>query len=222
MKMMKNWKMVGLVWLSVGLTAGAETVVLFDGKSLDQWEASKGGAPGAGWVIDAEGALHRKEKSGDLVSKQVFGNFELEWEWKISEGGNSGLKYWVNAISNQQLGLEYQLIDDERHADALKGGKRQTAAIYDVKAAEAKATKPVGEWNQSRVVAKGGKLEHWLNGKQVVAVDTKTDAWREMLKASKFLKYMDQGFAPGSGRLLLQDHGDPVWFRNIVLKKLED
>jgi hypothetical protein len=208
--------------LAVGSLLAGETVVLFDGKSLDQWEGGKGEAPGEGWVIEADGSLFRKEKSGDIVSKLAFSSFEMEWEWKISEGGNSGVKYWVNKIANQNLGLEYQLIDDERHADALKGGNRQSAAIYDIKAAAEKAAKPVGEWNKSKVVAKGTKLEHWLNGKQVVTVDTASEEWKERIAASKFLKYADQGFAPGSGKILLQDHGDQVWFRNIVVKKLDD
>lgn len=207
--------------VSAGTLLAGETVVLFDGKSLEQWETAKGEAPGEGWVVEADGVLFRKDKSGDIISKQAFGQFELTWDWKISEGGNSGVKYWINKIGNQNLGLEYQLIDDERHADALKGGNRQSAAIYDIKAAEAKAAKPVGEWNSSKVVVKGTTIEHWLNGKRVVTVDTATGEWKERLAASKFLKYMDQGFAPGQGKILLQDHGDQVWFRNIVVKKLD-
>lgn len=208
--------------VTAGTLVAGDKVVLFDGKSLEQWENAKGEAPGEGWVIEADGTLFRKDKSGDILSKQAFGNFELTWEWKISEGGNSGVKYWVNKIANQNLGLEYQLIDDERHADALKGGNRQSAAIYDIKAAAEKAAKPVGEWNRSKVVTKAGKIEHWLNDTLVVSIDTASEEWKERLAASKFLKYMDQGFAPGKGKILLQDHGDKVWFRDIVVTPLED
>jgi hypothetical protein len=83
------------VTLLASFAAAGETVILFDGKNLDQWEDGKGGAPGAGWVIEADGSLFRKEKSGDLLTKKSFANFVMEWEWKIAEGGNSGVKYWV-------------------------------------------------------------------------------------------------------------------------------
>ena len=201
----------------------AEPVVLFDGKSLEAWASSKGGAPGAGWVIEADGSLHRKEKTGDLISKQSFKNFELEWEWKIAEGGNSGVKYWVNAIAKQNLGFEYQMIDDERHGDAKNGAKRQTAALYDIKgAATDKPGKPAGQWNTSKVVVKSGRVEHWLNGQRVVEAQIGSEEWKPLFAASKYVKYADQGFAPGHGKILLQDHGDPVWFRNIRATPLAD
>ncbi len=204
-------------------TAMADVVVLFDGKSLEAWEGAKGGAPGAGWVIEADGSLHRKDKAGDLVSKQSFTHFELEWEWRIGQGGNSGVKYWVNAIAKQNLGFEYQLIDDERHADAKNGPKRQTAALYDIKGAAASSVvKPAGEWNRSKIVVQAGKLEHWLNGASVMSVALNAEEWKPLFAASKYAKYSDQGFAPGRGRILLQDHGDPVWFRNIRLTRLPD
>lgn len=203
--------------------AAGETVILFDGKNLDQWEGSKGGAPGAGWVVEEDGSLFRKEKSGDLLTKQSFKNFMLEWEWKISEGGNSGVKYWVNEIAKQNLGIEYQLIDDERHSDAKNGAKRQTGAIYDIQgAAEDKKVEPAGQWNSSQLIVKGKILQHWLNGNLVAEADMGSEKWKELFAQSKYVKYADQGFAPGSGKILLQDHGDPVWFRNIHLTTLDD
>lgn len=206
-----------------GLAIAGESVVLFDGKDLSAWESGSGGAPGSGWVIEADGSLHRKEKTGDLVTKASFANFEMEWEWKISEGGNSGVKYWVNSIAKQNLGFEYQLIDDQRHADAKNGVKRQTGALYDIKGAAAeKVVHPAGEWNSSQLVVKGKTLQHWLNGNLVVSVDMGNPEWEKMFAASKYVKYGDQGFAPGHGKILLQDHGDPVWFRNIRLTKLDD
>ncbi len=198
-----------------------ETITLFDGSSLEHWESTKGDAPGEGWVIEADGALFRKDKSGDILTKQEFKNFELEWEWKIGEGGNSGVKYWVTKINNQNLGIEYQLIDDKRHLDALRGGSRRTSAIYDIKAiSDEKPVKPAGEWNTSKLVVKGSKLQHWLNGVVVVEADTASEEWKELFAKSKYVKY--EGFAPGHGKILLQDHGDPVWFRNIRITKLDD
>ncbi len=199
----------------------ADTIVLFDGKNLDQWQSAKGEAPGAGWVIEADGSLFRKDTAGDLLSKQEFGNFTLEWEWKIGEGGNSGVKYWVTQIKGQNLGIEYQLIDDERHDDAKKGGNRQTAAIYDIKAAaEDKPSKPAGEWNSSKLVVNGTRLQHWLNGALVTEADTTSAEWKELFAQSKYAKH--EGFAPGHGKILLQDHKDPVWFRSIRITPLAD
>lgn len=209
--------------LSAGVSGAGESVLLFDGKNLDAWESGNGGNPGEGWVIETDGSLYRKEKTGDLVSKESFANFEMEWEWKIGEGGNSGVKYWVNSIAKQNLGFEYQLIDDERHPDAKNGVKRQTGALYDIKGASAdKVVKPAGEWNASQLVVKGKTLQHWLNGNLVMSIEKGTGEWKELFAASKYVKFSDQGFAPGHGKILLQDHGDPVWFRNIRLTKLDD
>lgn len=205
--------LVALLACSLGLHAG-EVITLFDGSSLDQWQGAKGGAPGPGWVIEPDGTLFRKDRSGDILTKQEFKNFTLEWDWKISVGGNSGVKYWVTEIKGQNLGIEYQLIDDQRHADAKKGGNRQTGAIYDIKATiPDKPSKPAGEWNSSKIEVNGTMLRHWLNGALVVEADTASGEWKELFAQSKYVKH--EGFAPGRGKILLQDHNDPVWFRNI-------
>ncbi|MCB1227591.1 MAG: DUF1080 domain-containing protein [Verrucomicrobiales bacterium] len=215
-------------WLKIGLaltvlasqSEAAEAVVLFDGSSLDAFSSKDGGPPAPGWVIE-DGALHRAEKAGDLISKAEFSDFQLDWEWKVGEGGNSGVKYWVTPIKGQMLGLEYQLIDDERHSDAKKGGNRQTAALYDIKAPNAdKPVRKAGEWNTSRIVVKGGGIQHWLNGELVMEIDTQSEDWKQRLAASKYQKY--EGFAPGHGHILLQDHQDPVWFRNIRVTDLSE
>lgn len=194
-------------------------ISLFDGKSLTGWTNEKGEKPtGDAWTI-GDGILHLKGKGGNLISEKEFSSFELEWEWKISEGGNSGLKYWVNAIEGQQLGIEYQMLDDNKHPDAKKRGNHTTASFYDILAVSSdKPLKPVGEWNHSKVVALNGKLEHWLNGKLVGTADTQSEDWKKGLAESKFAKYPT--FAPGKGRILLQDHNDEVWFRNIRIKEL--
>lgn len=195
----------------------ADAVSLFDGKSLAGWTGSDGAKPGAGWVV-VDGALHLNgEKGGNLLSEKEYTNFVLEWEWKVEEGGNNGIKYWVTKIGGKEwLGIEYQMIDDAKHPDGLKGGSHTTGSIYDIKAPAAdKPLNPPGQWNSSRVVVQDGKIEHWLNGKLVCAADTNTEAWKTMIAGSKFKS--KEGFAPGKGRIMLTDHHDKVWMRGIKI-----
>lgn len=218
---MRKWFRSCVVGLGAGLiftVHAAEPIKL----SLDSFTDSKGGKPGAGWVTEADGSIHLSGKGGgNLISKHEFTSFELNWEWKLAEGGNNGLKYWVTQIGEQRewLGIEYQMIDDLKHADGLRGGSHTTASIYDIKEAAAqKPLKPVGEWNSSKVVVQEGKIEHWLNGKMVVAADTNSPEWKDLIAQSKFKA--KPGFAPGRGRLMLTDHGDRVWFKNLRITPL--
>lgn len=203
--------------LSIARAQG-EWTPLFDGKTLTGWSAPDG-AESEGWAAEG-GLLHFNGKGKMLLSDKEYSSFELEWEWKLAEGGNNGLKYWVTKIGGKEwLGIEYQMIDDLKHADGLKGGSHSTGSIYDIfDAAKDKDLKPIGEWNTSRVVAKDGKIEHFLNGKLVSSADTKTDEWKEHLAKSKFKS--KEGFAPGQGKLMLTAHGDPAWYRNIRIRAL--
>lgn len=192
---------------------------LFDGKSLKGWTAVDGKAPGAGWKV-VEGTLHLEGKGGNILSTEEFSSFELEWDWKIHAKGNNGVKYWVTQVGGKEwLGIEYQMIDDGGHADGKPGSNHATASIYDIKAAAAdKPLKPAGEWNQSRIIIKEGKIQHFLNGVVVVEADTASDEWKRLLSASKFRNKV--GFAPGKGKIMLTDHADPVWYKNIRIRRL--
>ena len=199
---------------------GADFVSLFDGQSLAGWHAPDGKKPGAGWKI-VDGTLHLDGTPGGmLLSDKEYTNFELEWEWKVEEGGNNGVKYWVTKIGGKEwLGIEYQMIDDSKHPDGLKGGSHVTASIYDIKEpANDKPLNPPGQWNLSRVLVKDGKIEHYLNGKLVCEADTKSEEWKTRIAASKFKK--KEGFAPGHGHIMITDHTDKVWYRNIRVKEL--
>ncbi len=212
---MKAAILLSLMLVSSALAA--EPVTL----SLADFTDGEGNPVPAGWVQDPDGTIHRVAKAGNIISKLEYTNFEVEWEWKLEAGGNSGIKYWVNKFpKGGWLGVEYQMIDDEKHADAVKGDNHNTASIYDIKgAAKDKAVKPAGEWNHSKVIVKNGKIQHWLNGKLAVEADSGSEEWKEGIAKSKFSKV--EGFAPGKGKLMLTDHGDPVWWKNIRVTVLD-
>jgi hypothetical protein len=188
--------------------------------TLADFTDAHGAAPSGGWSTDADGTIHLAGKGGgNLISKNEYENFTLEWEWKVAPGGNNGVKYWVTKVGGKEwLGIEYQMIDDAKHPDGIKGGSHTTASIYDIKEpAKDKAAKPAGEWNTSRIVVQNGKIEHWLNGQLAAEADTKSDEWKARIAASKFKN--KEGFAPGKGRLMLTEHGDETWYRKIRLTK---
>ncbi len=191
---------------------------LFDGKTLAHWTGPDGAKP-EGWLVEGDGILRFTGKGNFLLSAQEYTDFELTWDWKLAEAGNNGVKYWVTKIGKEWLGIEYQMIDDNKNADGLRGGSHNTASIYDIfDSAADKLLKPIGEWNSSRVVVKDGKIEHWLNGQLASHADAKSAEWKEHLAKSKFRS--KEGFAPGHGKLMLTAHQDPAWFRNIRVRTL--
>jgi len=196
--------------------------LLFDGKTSNGWRTFKKETfPAKGWVVE-DGWLHCLGKGGgDIISDTEFDDFELQWEWKQAEGGNSGLKYFVTESRKSALGHEYQMIDDERHPDAKQAdGKRVTASFYDVlKPDRVVPPKPPGETNLSRIVVRGNQVEHWLNGIKVLGYSCGSEAVKTAVAASKFKTV--QGFGDKiTGHLLLQDHESEVWFRNLKLRKV--
>jgi hypothetical protein len=195
--------------------------LLFDGKTLSGWHGYRD-APITGWEIQ-DGTLHAIGKTAGvaLVSSKAFSDFELSWEWKIAPSGNNGIKYFVTEARPSAPGHEYQMLDDDNHPDGKIGPHRQTAAFYDVLPPAAdKPRKPIGEWNTSKLVVRGNHVEHWLNGRQVLAYELGSPAVTAGIAKSKFAH--EPGFGDKiTGPIMLTYHNDDCWYRSIKLRELK-
>jgi len=191
---------------------------LFDGTSLDEWRGYEKIERPSGWVIENQ-ELHRKAGGGDLVTVGQYDDFELSLEWRVAEGSNSGIMYRIRLRDRAPYmsGLEYQVLD-KAHADA-KSPLTHAGALYALYPARPDLCKPRGEWNLARIVVRGNHVEHWLNGEQVVDCEMWSDDWNQRFKKSKFNRWSQFG-RTRKGHIALQDHGDPVWYRDIKIRKL--
>ena len=229
--------------------AQEEWIYLFDGSSTDGWRAYNGEELPPGWIakdgeltFDTELGLEQDYKGGkDIIyGAEEFENFELYLEWKLPEGGNSGIFYHLKEgyDSPPEVSPEYQLIDDENYArihdltayntslgytenPAELKPLQQTASDYAMHPANAdeKVLHPVGSWNSSKIVFTPERVEHWLNGKKVLSFVPWSDEWYEKKNSDKWKNSKDYGKFK-SGFIGLQDHSSPIWFRNIKIKKL--
>ncbi|MGC6423955.1 MAG: 3-keto-disaccharide hydrolase [Lentimonas sp.] len=195
------------------LGAALEWEDLFATGDFSNWTNPKGGPVGKGWSIE-DGVIFRGDKAWSLNTKKKYKDFELRFEWKISEAGNSGIKY----RAYESLGLEYQILDDEKHYDRQKPSHRAGSLYALVPAPDDKPLKPAGEWNTGRIVANGDHIEHWLNGVKIVEIEYGTDDWFERFNKSKYKKHKD--FGNWEGSIHLQDHNDDAWFRNVMIREL--
>jgi hypothetical protein len=195
-------------------SSSTEWTSLFASGDFSQWTSIKGQAVGEGWSIK-NGIVHRSgRRPGDIITKQQYKDFELCFNWKISEGGNSGIKYRTKG----RLGLEYQVLDDAKHKDS-KIPTHRAGSLYELAAApDSKPIHPVGDWNQSRILANGNTIQHWLNGEKIVDIEVGSDDWNQRFQKSKYSK--NQGFGSWTGPILLQDHNDEVWFKNVQICEL--
>lgn len=195
--------------------------LLFDGKTTNGWRGFKSKEfPAAVWVVE-DGTLKRPAKPGshggsDIITAEAFFDFDLRFEWRIAPAGNSGVKYLVTEDRSGPIAHEYQLIDDDKHPDALIGDHRKTAALYDALPATGKTLRPVGEFNASRILLRGRHVEHWVNGNKVLEYELDSDALRAAKAKSKFKDEPGWG-TKLKGHILLQDHGDEVAFRSIKI-----
>ena len=208
--------------------------LLFDGESTDHWRgAHQSDFPAQGWTVEdgtlivqsSDGA--ESQNGGDIVTNEEYSDFEFQVDFKLTEGANSGIKYFVTEEYNSEksaIGLEYQLLDDARHPDAKLGNNggdtRTLGSLYDLKAAPAdKPAHPIGEWNTARVVVKDNHVTHYLNGEKIVEYDRGSEEYQQLVQASKYKDWKNFGLAD-QGHILLQDHGNLVYFKNIKVRDL--
>ncbi|MHA7943826.1 3-keto-disaccharide hydrolase [Formosa sp. 3Alg 14/1] len=208
--------------------------LLWDGETTKGWRGAKLETfPESGWVIEngilsvlASGGAE-STAGGDIVTSESYGDFELTVDFKVNEGGNSGIKYYVDTNLNKgagsSIGLEYQILDDDLHPDAKLGnheGSRTVSSLYDLIQADInKPIHPVGEWNTAYINSKNNHVEHWLNGSKVLEYERKSDDFKVLVSESKYAKWPNFGELK-HGQILLQDHGDLVSFKNIKIRPI--
>jgi len=205
--------------------------LLFDGKTTAGWmNARTKTFPASGWeikdgVLTINPATKTKGGGGDIVTAGRFRNFELSVDFSYAKGANSGIKYFVDTESDNgkraSIGCEYQVLDDRIHPDAKAGvgGNRTLAGLYDLIAPGEKKDNGEDVWNTAKIVVNGNKVQHWLNGQITVEYERGNAAWKELVAKSKF-KDLDGFGEVEEGRILLQDHGNMVSFKNIKIREL--
>ena len=207
--------------------------LLWDGKTSEGWRGAKLSTfPAKGWAME-DGILKVKKgdggestNGGDIVTTRMYKNFILKVDFKITEGANSGIKYFVNPGLNKgegsAIGCEFQILDDDKHPDAKLGvkGNRKLGSLYDLIPAPAKKPFNKKEFNTAMIIVKGNHVEHWLNGEKLIEYERNNAMWNALVAYSKYKNWPNFGNAE-EGNILLQDHGDEVWYKNVKIKELK-
>lgn len=233
-----RWYMVGLLivgWIAAGCVPSAsdqstaehdaviasEWVDLLADGSLVAWRGYQRETAPEGWQVE-EGALtfNPEGERGDLMTRDSYGSFELALEWKITEGGNSGIIYRVSeeGEASWHTGPEFQVLDNDAYREQVEP-HQLSGANYAINAPSEEVVRPVGEWNTARIVVQGNHVEHWLNGTKIVEYEIGSADWEARVQASKFVDHPGYG-RQAEGHIVLQDHSDPVWYRNIRIRDL--
>jgi len=218
--------------------------IIFDGKTFNGWRGYNKDKVPVRWTID-DGSLKfngsgigeaQESDGGDIIFTHKFKNFELTFEWKVSKGANSGVLFYAQEVKGAPIWYsspEYQILDNENHADALAGenGNRKSASLYDMIPAKPQNAKPFGEWNTGSIIVSKGSVFHKQNGKTVLEYHLWTPKWNDMIKNSKFAPdgeyplaftlLTNLGGENKEGYIGFQDHGDDVWYKNIKVKVLD-
>ena len=199
---------------------------LFNGESTAGWHTYGKATAGSKWKVE-DGTLHfdpngQNDGGGDLVTDKEYSNFHLKLEWKVAPKANSGIIFYVHEDpkygATYSTGLEMQVLDNDGHPDG-KITKHRAGDLYDLVKSNSEPVKPVGEWNTAEVISNNGALELRLNGVKVVTTTLWDENWKNLVAKSKFAGW--EGFGTfKSGKIALQDHGDAVWYRNIMIKEL--
>ena len=226
--MIKRVKVLGVFVLAiacVGAAVAEEPPPLFNGKDLSNWSTEGGDPVPEVWKV-ADGVIHLNRgeaKGGHIITKHEYGDFDLSFDWKIAEGGNSGLKYRVRKYDGKTLGLEYQILDDPNTKEGQNPDKIKNSAgsLYDIKEPnDKKKLNPTGEYNHARIVVRGNSIQHWMNGELIVSITVGDGEWKERVADSKFKKY--EAFSENRhGKIMLTDHGAEVWYKNLKLVPLK-
>lgn len=213
--------------ISVNAQTNKGFTSLFDGKTTIGWHTYGKDFAGKAWTVE-DGTIHFNPKlknndGGDLVTDKEYSNFHLKLEWKISPKGNSGIIFYVHEDPNKYkqtylTGPEMQVLDNDGHKDG-QITKHRSGDLYDMIKSKSESVKPVGEWNLAEIISKNGKLTLKLNGVTTVKTTMWDDNWKSLIAGSKFAKW--EGFGTyKTGKIALQDHGNEVWYRNIMIKEL--
>jgi Domain of Unknown Function (DUF1080). len=206
--------------------------LLWDGKTTEGWRGAKLDAfPENGWVVE-DGVLKvlagnggESTNGGDIITTRTYKNFILKVDFKITEGANSGIKYFVDPTLNKgagsAIGCEFQILDDLRHPDAKLGvkGNRTLGSLYDLIPAPEDKPFDINSWNTATVIVEGSHVEHWLNGVKLLEYERNNQEWDALVAYSKYRDWPNFGNYE-EGYILLQDHGNEVWFKNIKIKEL--